>query len=878
MKPKEEAKKEAKEEAKPKTVAKPPELAKSDAPLPVHQIPVVTETPKAGGSGEAEGVRLAKTIKMKDGVCSGSAICVDKVVWTSDQKGNVVIRERENASKTLSNVPTGHFVRCMLHIEPNIMFMGQEQGIYVFDTRKNADKKPKLELTGGHGGEVKCLAIDDGEFEVEEGEKVPRRTLWSGSSDFGIRQWGLEVWEKKHKPDHIVKAKPDFQHDFGPWALGVYIERKMHGHTLGVRALLKIGGMLWSGSDDGSIKIWQCKGKSQECVETITAHKGSVLKLTVVKSFVWSCGLDGIFKEWPIDGGDEGEARTCIRQVQPKAFSKGAYAMVPLGFDVWVCGHHPSIQVFSQRYLESRSELDAHDPYVSNLLRVDRIEARILWSSSEADGTVKVWRHLARGDIPSMDELKAANRVFRAKEQEIMKGLSKLVRQVTGLEDELAFQEEERRRQIGEMEKELAELLEGEGKLKQELEEQTQRVKKLETELARIRQAFKDAGLERFLDDPESLMKFLNQMSALRDLLQDLGLENLLDDPEAFRKMLEQFLGLKKVLEDNGFGNCVDDPTNLIEVLSHYNALKKAFENPGFLDLFEDAFTLDFWFKNYGKIREVFRDAGLEHLLDDPIAMAEFLKRNKQGQSELDPLREKAKRLLEVEAELDALRKQIAAAKEEVDQLNGRLQAYLAIGDLDSLRKYKADADEVGKYMDEQQEKAKIIADLKQQIDDLERERLDALERERLMKLRYKELDVFKLDIIGRELKKVINGIDLVESSCKSLLNDCAKTEAQEMQRCGKEGQVMMGHLADMDGHVRDVIHKCFSEIQKKHIGIATDDYKAAGKLESGGKMAGHVYTDADAPDDPAPDYGLSKAAKLYQQDHMQFERKASKD
>ena len=28
---------------------------------------------------------------------------------------------------------------------------------------------------------------------------------------------------------------------------------------------------------------------------------------------------------------------------------RGIYALLPLGHDVWVCGHHPAIQVFSQR-------------------------------------------------------------------------------------------------------------------------------------------------------------------------------------------------------------------------------------------------------------------------------------------------------------------------------------------------------------------------------------------------------------------------------------------------------------------------------------------------------------------------------------------------
>ena len=106
-----------------------------------------------------------------------------------------------------------------------------------------------------------------------------------------------------------------------------------------------------------------------------------------------------------------------MRQIAPEGFDKGAYAIVPLGYEVWTCGHHPNIQVFSQSDFFKTAEHPAHEPYVSNLLTVDRIETKIVWSTSIGDKKLKVWRHTIRGEVPSIDELKAANRLFEEEEE-----------------------------------------------------------------------------------------------------------------------------------------------------------------------------------------------------------------------------------------------------------------------------------------------------------------------------------------------------------------------------------------------------------------------------------------------------------------------------
>jgi len=266
--------------------------------------------------------------------------------------------------------------------------------------------------------------------------------------------------------------------------IGISKGMQMHGHKNGVRCMIRIGPMLWTGSDDNSIRLWYCADGG--CAEVIEdAHKGSVLKLSVVRSYVWSCGEDGVIKEWQLGGNTH---TACIRQVAPPGSEKGVYALVPLGKDVWCCGHHPNIQVYSQSEMKKSEEYPAHEPYISNLLAVDRVETRILWSTSLADRKLKVWRHTVRGNVASLDELKAANRLYEEEEQTRADRLGKLMENTNRLEAELEASGEAYVNQLDELAQKLAEE-------QAAREESEARRKFLEDELAGLRRLFEEAGL-----------------------------------------------------------------------------------------------------------------------------------------------------------------------------------------------------------------------------------------------------------------------------------------------------------------------------------------------------------------------------------------------
>ncbi|CAE7843953.1 pof1, partial [Symbiodinium necroappetens] len=423
-KPKKEPKKAQPAPAPSKVDSQRPSLSGATVTEPSSTKSQSTPSKPVKKSTDEEGFRCVQTLEM--GLAVRNAICIGTEVWTVDWAGNVTVRERDDATKVRSEIPTNRFVWSMLHMEPHLMWMGQEaMGISLFDTKR---KEFKGSLMGGHTGGVTCLASGDAldSSEMKEGH-IPRRRAWSGSNDFTIRQWTIETW---HSKDPGPQVKDAFVLELGKFKVAISKGLQMHGHKNGVRCMIRIGPTLWSGSDDGTIRLWcTATGACNEVVEK--AHTGSVLKLSVVRSFIWSSGIDGFIREWTIGGAE----RQCVRQIAPEGFAKGAYAIVPLGHEVWTCGHHPNIQVFSQSDFFKTAEHPAHDPYVSNLLTVDRIETKIVWSTSIGDKKLKVWRHTIRGEVPSVDELKAANRLFEEEEEVRAQRMDEFVKRASKLEE-----------------------------------------------------------------------------------------------------------------------------------------------------------------------------------------------------------------------------------------------------------------------------------------------------------------------------------------------------------------------------------------------------------------------------------------------------------
>jgi len=292
--------------------------------------------------------------------------------------------------------------------------------------------------------------------------------------------------------------------------------------------------------------------------------------------------------------------------------------------------------------------------------------------------------------------------------------------------------------------------------------------------------------------------------------------------------------------------------------------MKAAFEEHGFSDLFEDPVSLKGWLRNYARIREEFRNVDLEYLMDSAPAMRDFLAKNKNSLEELKELQALKDKCAHLENMLTKSNKDLASCRAELESCKTELAAYKEIcPSLDELRKMKEEAGQYRTLKKLKKNQDKELEELRRLLEEKERERLEALEKERLMALKYKELDIFKLDIIARELKALDNELSAVGKGAKMLNNDAHRLRnMDEREQIAPYGDKILDQCKDLRAHIRDVIQKCLNETQRMHIGVAIEDHMAAGELKDGGVMAGYVCEEVDKPD-----YGSSKAARLCQDD-----------
>lgn len=302
------------------------------------------------------------------------------------------------------------------------------------------------------------------------------------------------------------------------------------------------------------------------------------------------------------------------------------------------------------------------------------------------------------------------------------------------------------------------------------------------------------------------------------------------------------------------------------EILSRYNLLKEAFEKNGLPDLFDDPeYSLNAFLKNHNRIREEFDKYGWGYFFDSVPAMRDFLAKYKDMEAELKAMKDAnaGGKLAARDAEMARLDAQLRKREEEIEALKARLKEFEQLGDIEMLKKYKKDSEELRGLQRIYNQMSGRIAELERLLAEKEREREEALANERMMKMKYKELDIFKLDIIARELKGLDHELATVGSLAKSMNMESNRLKDYgDQQKIASESSNVLDQCKLLRAHIRDVIHKCLTETQKMHIGVAIDGCGAAGKLEDGGTMVVASYEEIERVD-----HGNSHAARLRQQD-----------
>ena len=94
-------------------------------------------------------------------------------------------------------------------------------------------------------------------------------------------------------------------------------------------------------------------------------------------------------------------------------------------------------------------------------------------------------------------------------------------------------------------------------------------------------------------------------------------------------------------------------------------------------------------------------------------------------------------------------------------------------------------------------------------------------------------LDVFRLDVIARELK-------VVDARLHAVAKDAAAAKGGGGGGAGGGGGgggLLLDTLKWCRGHVKDVINQCLTETHKLHIGAPTEDAMANGEVIVMGRL-----------------------------------------
>jgi len=307
-----------------------------------------------------------------------------------------------------------------------------------------------------------------------------------------------------------------------------------------------------------------------------------------------------------------------------------------------------------------------------------------------------------------------------------------------------------------------------------------------------------------------------NVVADYQDMLDEMGLGQLLDDPEQFRKLLETVKQLKTILDRYGFGELMKDPAGLADILDRYNGLKKAFEEYGFDELFEDPYNLKGFLRNYTGVREAFRACGLEYLMDSSPAMRDFLAKFTSEGAELKDVRDKAAHLDSIEKLLMLREDELRKVREEANAFRAELEKYQKLGSLTEVERWKQEAADLKIYRKAKSNLEKQLKELEDRLLAQEQQNSDAMEQWKAMFDRYKELDIFKLDVIARELKVVLQKVARIETGTKSLRDDAGRLkDFSQKQHFTDHGTSLQDQCKQSEAHIHETIMKCLNEKQR---------------------------------------------------------------
>ncbi|KAG5502476.1 hypothetical protein JIQ42_05354 [Leishmania sp. Namibia] len=298
---------------------------------------------------------------------TGAVRCIapvnDRIMWTAEYRGTLCIRALPKGT-SLKELPGREDSYCcsLLYLPTeDVVWAGFQDGyLHVY----NAKSMVLLKEVMAHNGGLNCMVEVDG-------------TVITGGANWKMCQWD-------------------------PTNGNAQLQRTLYGHNGGVRALCvydgPTGAVVFSGSDDGTVRAWDPynfsagQGTTDASIHTFTGHCRAVLALAVVSQAnqLWSAGEDMTLRVWDM------RSLSCLKVLRGCHTAPISSVMV-VESRVWSADKHGHILVWDIATQSPLQDLAERVPYwglgqgmVLAMQKVQLTSAYKVWTASSS-GVLQCW-------------------------------------------------------------------------------------------------------------------------------------------------------------------------------------------------------------------------------------------------------------------------------------------------------------------------------------------------------------------------------------------------------------------------------------------------------------------------------------------------------
>ena len=297
---------------------------------------------------------------------------VRDVVWVAETDGSITVREQDTAE-----------VKRIIHPLENTPKKHTEGAVHV--TKDDfCTRAPGHILTLNVVNDRVWGGANDGKVHVYS---------FSGKREKEFKHHAGPVSTITHSNGNVFAGSCDFKISQYSSTTCLFV-RLLHGHRLPVRCLRMVGDILYSGSDDKTIKVWSSQwtvtstgstnsSTSSSLLATLTGHRGDVLALEKAKGNMWSGSTDCSIRVWSITTAE------CVA-VLPH-HTGWVHTLKEVGGRLWSASHDGSVCIWSAKSISLLHRLDSpHDGLLHGLCITKATSTFRLWTVG-GDQLVKFW-------------------------------------------------------------------------------------------------------------------------------------------------------------------------------------------------------------------------------------------------------------------------------------------------------------------------------------------------------------------------------------------------------------------------------------------------------------------------------------------------------